>query len=133
MTADENIACTACPSCGATLVTDGFADGTTILCAQCRYAFEYRPLGDRRKLSRKAIASLVLGITAAIFSCLTAVPGIVLGVMALIEIRRSEETVKGRRLALAGIAASLLLGTLGAAIMWALLLPAIQMLGKARK
>lgn len=132
MTADQNIACTACPSCGATLITDGFADGTTILCAQCRYAFEYRPLGDRRQLSRKAMASLVLGVAAALFSCLTAVPGIVLGVMALIEIRRGEETVKGRRIALTGIAASLLLGTLGAAIVWALLLPAIQMLGYAK-
>lgn len=133
MTADQNNACTACPSCGATLVTDGFAEGTTLLCAQCRYAFEYRPLGDRRKFSRKALASLVLGGAAMVFSCLAGVPGIVLGVMALIEIRRSEETLKGRRIAFTGIAASLLLGTLGAAIVWALLLPAIQMLKHARQ
>lgn len=126
MTADLNI--TACPTCGARLVTEGLAEGTTLICAGCRSAFEFRPHGDTRRTSRKAIASLVLGLAAAVFSCLTALPGIVLGAMALIEISRREEELTGRRIALAGIIASGLLGTLGAAIVWALLLPAIQML-----
>ncbi|HEX7447238.1 MAG TPA: DUF4190 domain-containing protein [Pirellulales bacterium] len=111
--------------------------------------FEFRPVGDMRKISRKAIASLALGLIAAVFacflavarapgrvgpamgliaavfSCLAALPGVVLGVMALAEISRPGEHLKGRTMAKAGIAASCL-GAIGAVVFWALLLPIIQ-------
>ena len=123
---------TICPHCGGALITEGLADGATIVCARCRGAFEFRPQGDTRKISRKAVASLVLGLAAAVFSCLTAVPAIVLGVLALIDIRRREETLRGRRIALTGIAASLLLGTVAAPILLSLVLPAVQVLKGAK-
>lgn len=131
MIAEQEPQTAICPNCGAKLVTEGLADGTTILCAACRFAFVPRPAGGTCKFSRKAIASLALGLASVLLSCLAAVPGVLLGIMALVEITRREEEVKGRRIAMAGIAASCLLGTLGAAVVWALLLPAIQMLHKA--
>lgn len=119
---------TTCPWCGVHLCTEGLADDVTLICAGCRHMFEFRPFGDTRKISRKAIASLALGMIAPAFSCLTGLPGIALGVMALIEIRRREEQLKGRGIALAGIAASCLLGTWGSAILWAFLLPVLRRL-----
>lgn len=127
MKSEKDLRTTACPNCGAKLDTQGIARGTTIVCAACRFTFVWQPAGDTRKFSRKAIASLLLGLAAAIFSCLAAVPGVILGVMALVEISRRDEELRGRTTAVIGIAASILLGTLGAAIVWALLLPALQM------
>jgi ABC-type spermidine/putrescine transport system permease subunit II len=74
------------------------------LCPACRHSFTLRPFVDKRKTSRKAILSLWLGIGTLLFACLTGVPAALVGAVALYEISRNEERLKGRRLAVAGIA-----------------------------
>lgn len=58
------------------------------------------------KTSRLAAYSLVLGITAFFTLFLTAVPGLILGIVALGKIKKNPETLKGRKLAVAGIIVS---------------------------
>jgi uncharacterized paraquat-inducible protein A len=101
---------TSCPRCAVLLATDAVEDGTTILCAACGQPFLWRPLADTRKTSRKAVASLVLGTFSIFFWCLAGVPAIVLGVLALMEIRQNEGRLKGRKAAVAGILISCVLG-----------------------
>jgi len=58
------------------------------------------------KTSRLAVYSLVLGIASFITLTLTAVPGLILGIVALGKIKKNPETLKGRGLAIAGIVVS---------------------------
>lgn len=53
--------------------------------------------------SKAAIASLVLGILTLPTCGITALPGIVFGIVAWVRISRSPESLKGRYLALAGV------------------------------
>lgn len=78
------------------------------------------------RLSRKAVASLVLALASLVFFCLTAIPALVLGGLALVDIQRDDDR-RGRSLAVAGILLSLVCGFLSL-IVWAFLLPALQML-----
>ena len=78
-------------------------------------------------MSNKAVASLMLGVASVVGFCLTAVPGVVLGGWALADINRHEDRLRGRKLAIAGMVLSIVCGFLSL-IVWALLLPAIQML-----
>jgi uncharacterized membrane protein len=116
-----------CPSCGSLLSADELRSGGTAICARCTHHFLYQPLGDTSATSRKAAASLALAIASLLFFCLTALPAAVLGGWALFDIHRSEGRLRGSKLAIAGIALSMLCGFLSL-IVWALLLPAIQML-----
>jgi hypothetical protein len=116
-----------CASCRATLVADDLKSGGKAICANCSHHFLFQPLGDTRATSRKAVASLVLGIASLFGFCLTAAPGLILGGWALVDIRRHEDQLGGRKLAVAGIVLSLICGFLSL-IVWALLLPAIQLL-----
>ena len=50
------------------------------------------------KTSGLAIASLVLGILACPLSCLTAIPGLICGIVGLVRIRSSETSATGPRL-----------------------------------
>jgi prepilin-type processing-associated H-X9-DG protein len=60
------------------------------------------------KLSRLAITSLVLGVLG-IFSCgITAIVGLVLGIVSLVQISKSQGRLKGQGLAIGGIIASAL-------------------------
>ncbi|MGH7136131.1 MAG: DUF4190 domain-containing protein, partial [Pirellulales bacterium] len=113
--------------CGNLLVADDVVGGGNVICGRCRLPFVYRPSALARRLSRKAVASLVLATASLFFFCLTAIPALVLGGLALIEIHRDEDRLRGRRLAVAGIVMSVLFGFLSL-IVWALLLPALQML-----
>lgn len=53
------------------------------------------------RTSGMAVASLVLGILA-LFTCVTSLPGLVLGIIALVQISRSRGTLTGQGMALAG-------------------------------
>jgi len=64
-----------------------------------------------QQTSGKAIASLILGLLS--FTFLTAIPAIVLGHIALSEIKKSADRIKGKGMAIAG----LVLGYLGIAMM----------------
>ena len=116
-----------CPGCGSLLVGDDVAGGGNVICAHCRLPFVYQPSAVATRLSRKAVASLALAIASLFFFCLTAIPALVLGGLALADIHRHEDRLRGRSLAVAGILLSLLCGFLSL-IVWALLLPALQRL-----
>jgi len=84
------------------------------------------PVETRR--SRLAVASLVLGVLACPFSCLSGIPGMICGVMGLRQIEASARAgspvrYTGRSLALVGIVISGMM-TLVSSV--ALLLPAVQ-------
>ena len=77
------------------------------------------------KTSGKAIASLVLGISSFACTCFTGIIGLILGIMALGQINKSQGRVSGKGLAIAGIATSSL-GMLMTILLIGLLLPAVQ-------
>jgi tetratricopeptide (TPR) repeat protein len=91
------------------LVLDGASSPATIICANCRHQFKPYAAASV-KTSGKAVASLVLGLGALFALCLTGIPAIVLGVLALRDIRRSGGQVAGQGLAMAGIASGLVFG-----------------------
>jgi hypothetical protein len=99
-----------CPHCAVSLNTAGLTDSTVLLCARCGWPMVLRTLGDRRRLSRRAVASLVLGVCTVLFWCLAGVPAVILGAWALYDIHRDDERLKGRELAYAGILSGALLG-----------------------
>ncbi|MCA9239100.1 MAG: DUF1559 domain-containing protein [Planctomycetales bacterium] len=81
------------------------------------------PAGPPRT-SGKAVASLVLGICSFFFSILTGLPAIILGALALGDIKRNPQ-VEGKGMAIAGITT----GSIGTVMLLgcvALLLPAVQ-------
>jgi prepilin-type processing-associated H-X9-DG protein len=79
---------------------------------------------EQPKTSGLAIASLVLGISGVFCSALTALPGLVLGIVALLKIKRSEGKLTGSGLAIGGICASVVF-LLFVPIMAAMLMPAL--------
>ncbi len=78
------------------------------------------------QLSGKATASLVLGILSFCLSVFTGIPAIILGVLALNDIGRSEGKKTGQGLAIAGIVTGGMGTVLLLPVMIALLLPAVQ-------
>ena len=121
-----------CPHCGASLATEAVDDGTTVVCAACRQSFVLRPAADARRYSRKALASLVLGIGSIIFWFAAGIPAIILGVLALIDIRRHEDQLKGKQAAIAGIIVGCSLGVICFPVLLGLLMPALQALRRAK-
>jgi hypothetical protein len=77
-----------------------------------------------KRLSALAIVSLVLGVLGLISLGLAAIPGLVLGIVALLKIRRNPSTLSGTGLAIAGICVSGLM-LLMLPLMAAMLLPAL--------
>lgn len=89
------------------------------------------PPADRpQKTSGAATASLILGIFSCGLSCLTGIPAIILGVIGLNGINRSDKATSGPRLTGQGLAiAGIVLGGMNmlvAPTLIALLLPAVQ-------
>lgn len=80
--------------------------------------------------SKKAIASLVLGILSLFCSFLTGIPALVLGVLSLRDIKASQGSLAGQKLAVGGIATGIVASLLSSVV----LLIALLMLGvhKAR-
>ena len=117
----------ACPSCGSMLVANDLAAGGTAICARCRRAFLYQPLGDTRRVSRKAVAALSLSVASLLFLCFTATPALILSGLALADIYRHADRLRGRGLAITAIVLSVVFSFLSL-VVWALLLPALQTL-----
>jgi hypothetical protein len=116
----------ACPRCGTPLVVDEVADASIALCPACRQSFTLRPFVDQRKTSRKALASLWLGIATMLFACLTGVPAIAVGIVALYEISGNEERLRGRRPAALGIALGVFFSLLCTPVVSVLLLALVE-------
>lgn len=83
------------------------------------------PYGDPRT-SGLAIASLVLGLLGLLTAGLTAILGLILGIVALRQIRRSEGRLAGDRLAKSGIAASAVIAVIVTLIL-------VPVFGRARQ
>ena len=122
------VATVTCPTCGATLATDALDSGQAVLCSECRTRFVLRPPDFVPRISRMAIASLVLGVISLLGICLTGIPAILLGIFALRDIRQSKGQRTGRKLAIGGIVTGCLFGFLCAPVEIGLLLPAVQKL-----
>jgi hypothetical protein len=82
------------------------------------------------KTSGLAVASLVLGVLSCPLSCLTAIPGLICGILGIVRIRNSETATQGPRLSGGGMAiAGIILNAVllfVTPVMIGLLLPAVQ-------
>jgi prepilin-type processing-associated H-X9-DG protein len=81
------------------------------------------------KTSRKAIASLILGIASFLCTIFTGVPALVLGVLSLIDISRSRGRLSGQGLAIGGMvtgALGMVISGMIVPLLVGLLLPAMQ-------
>ena len=90
--------------------------------------------GERTGTSGKAVASLILGLASCVLMCFTAIPGLILGIMGLSDINRSQGRIGGKGLAIFGI----VLSSIGmvwsiVAILIALMLPAVQQVRTAAR
>jgi hypothetical protein len=122
---------TICPGCQAELVTAGLRPGQAVICPACCATSVLRRTGFVVRTSRLAIVSLTLGIASLVGMCLTGIPAIIMGALALRQINRSRGGIVGRHLALSGITTGGVFGILCVPFTLALILPAFQMLRKA--
>ena len=117
---DENVGRQfSCPDCGRDLIVPKAEDdpfGSPLIVD-----------GGGTKTSGKAIASLVLGILSFVCLFFTGLPAVILGAMGLSDIGHSNGRIRGKGLAISGIVLGAV-GSLifGAAVLLALLLPAVQ-------
>ena len=100
-------------------MSESFADQTTSIESTGK---------DPVTTSRLAIASLVLGFLSMILSCLAGLPGVILAIIALMQINGSKGQLKGSGLAVAGLILSVMMSlfTLVIAILIGMLLPAVE-------
>jgi Domain of unknown function (DUF4190) len=77
------------------------------------------PVGEA-KTSAAAIWSLILGLLSAFCCCISGVPGLILGIVALVNIGKSQGRLKGNGLALAGILLSCLLTVANSGVIWSM-------------
>jgi hypothetical protein len=75
------------------------------------------------RISRKAVASLVLAISSLVAVFITGIPAIVLGVLAIVDIRRSRGRLQGMTLAVIGIVVGAILSVLYVPFWLALVIP----------
>ena len=90
-----------CPKCGTENPDD------TQLCHSCSWVLtstSTTPPAPDAKTSGLAITSLVLAILSPFTCLLTAIPAIILGIVALVKIEKSAGRLKGKGLAISGIA-----------------------------
>ena len=90
-----------CPKCGAEN-----AD-TCRVCRNCGQTLEQEAV-QKRKFSKLAIISLVLGILSLLFYILIGIPAIICSIISLRKIRKSGGLLKGRGLSIAGLSMSLI-------------------------
>ena len=102
-------------------------------CIHCGASLVADPEGDdageqEARMSGKAIASLVLGLSSIIFCVFSALPGLILGILGLRDVRRSEGELQGEGLAAAGIGVSAfaLVASVVVAGLGLMLLPALD-------
>ena len=124
---------TSCPACGTALAPG--APARPLAPAE-PYRPPMIPSGapmDEAQTSAKAVTSLVLGLMSFVFWCLTGVPAIIVGALALGDIRRAAGRMKGSGMATAGIVTGSASTLCAFPIMIALLLPAVQMSREAAR
>jgi len=119
---------TLCPQCRVELAIPTIGAGQHVICAACRHRFVPQWLAVVRRVSRMAVASLILAIASLLAICLTGIPAIVLGVLALIDIRHRKGQLKGGRLAVCGIVIGAILSVPYIPVWLALGIPLMQML-----
>jgi zinc protease len=79
-------------------------------------------------MSRKAMTSLTLGLASLLAIFITGIPAIVLGILAILDIRQSKGQLTGRALAVCGIVMGAILSVVYVPIWIALAIPLTQML-----
>ena len=83
--------------------------------------------------SKLAIWSLVCGIATVFCSCITGIPAIIMGVMSLNRIGKSQGTLGGKGLAIAGLCCACTLGVTGTAMIAGLAIPAFNQVQERAK
>lgn len=84
--------------------------------------------------SGKATAALILGITSIVLPCvplLISIPAIILGIMAIGDVNRSQGRVAGKGMAITGLVMGGVMLVLGPVLSMALLIPAVQKVREA--
>ncbi len=83
--------------------------------------------------SKLAVWSLVCGIATVFCSCITGIPAIIMGIMALNRIGKSHGALGGKGLAIAGLCCGCTLGIFGTAMMAGLAVPAFNQVKEKSK
>ena len=92
------------------LVTTAMQPMRPVRCAACGATFVLGAVGQPIQTSGKARASLIVGIASLFCMMFTGIPAVVLGLLALRDIRRQPGTLLGRGLALTGIISGTVVG-----------------------
>jgi hypothetical protein len=106
-----------CPKCG------NENPPNVWICGSCRHVLRENVLVNS-KTSKLAVFSLVLGILSLFLFVLAGIPGIVVGITSIVRIGRSGGMLKGKRIAAAGVATSIVL-TGAFFLLWSLDAPPI--------
>lgn len=85
------------------------------------------------RTSKLAVWSLVCGIATVFCSCITGIPAIIMGIMALNRIGKSQGALGGKGLAIAGLCCACTLGITGTAMMAGLAVPAFNQVQERAK
>jgi hypothetical protein len=117
---------TTCQHCGLLLSTAGLPEEAALLCVGCLAVATPARAAPRGALSRKAVISVLLGAASVLLTCLTGLPAMVLGLLALRDIHRAEDRLRGRGVAITGILLGAIASVTCAPVMWAFLIPAVQ-------
>jgi prepilin-type processing-associated H-X9-DG protein len=87
------------------------------------------------RTSKKAVWSLILGLSSLLCSVFTGIPAVIMGILGLTEVSRGQGSVRGQGFAIAGIVTGsigmLLVGPLIIAVLIGLLLPGVQKVREA--
>jgi hypothetical protein len=97
------------------------------ICNLCGYSFD-DSAAEKPKTSKLAIVSLVLGLLSIPSFLITAIPAIILGLIAIIKISKKNNQIKGITTAISGIALStisIIFTTMAIPILWSLDAPPI--------
>lgn len=132
MSGDFAAAVSVCTRCQAELSLIGLRAGDIALCARCGNAAPLPPAKDTRRVSKKAVFSVIFGAMGFLISCLGGIPALVLGIWALLDIRRRDDELKGRTAAIVGISLGAVTTFLCGPMSIAVLLPAVQQLREAQ-
>jgi len=111
-----------CPKCG----TEN-PDNAQI-CRSCSSALKIAPAEPSKpvaKTSGMAIAALVLAILGPFTFMLSTIPAIILGIVALVKISKSQGQLKGNGLAIGGIAVTAVLLLINVALLMTIMMPAL--------
>jgi len=117
-----------CPKCGTELTLPASGAGQQVICAACRHRFVPAWLAVTTQVSRKAVASLVLGLASFLAVCLTGMLAVAFGIFALVDIRQSRGRLRGKKMAIAGIVLGAILGTVYIPVWFALGFPLMLIL-----